>query len=47
VSTEPSSVEFERRADRDVGTLDPQVRERVLAAIERLASDPRSANSEG
>ena len=43
MSTEPWSVEFERRADRDLGRLDPQVRQRVLAAIERLASDPRSA----
>jgi len=43
VSTGPWSVEFERRADRDLGRLDPQVRQRVLAAIERLASDPRSA----
>ena len=43
MSTEPWSVEFERRADRDLGRLDPQVRQRVLAAIERLASHPRSA----
>lgn len=37
------SVEFERRADRDLERLDPQVRRRVLAAIGRLAEDPRSA----
>jgi mRNA interferase RelE/StbE len=43
VTTEPWSVEFERRADRDLERLDPQVKQRVLAAIERLASDPRSA----
>ena len=43
MSTGPWSVEFERRADRDLGRLDPQVRQRVLAAIERLARDPRSA----
>jgi mRNA interferase RelE/StbE len=43
VTTEPWSVEFERRADRDLEQLDPQVKQRVLAAIERLASDPRGA----
>lgn len=43
MTTEPWSVEFERRADRDLDRLDPQVRQRVLAAIDRLASDPRSA----
>jgi mRNA interferase RelE/StbE len=44
VTAEPWSVEFERRADRDLGRLDPQVRQRVLAAIDRLATDPRSAD---
>jgi mRNA interferase RelE/StbE len=43
VSSEPWSVEFERRADRDLERLDPQVKQRVLNAIEQLASDPRSA----
>lgn len=44
MTTEPWSVEFERRADRDLDRLDPQVRQRVLAAIDRLASDPRSVD---
>jgi mRNA interferase RelE/StbE len=44
VTTEPGSVEFERRADRDLERLDPQVRHRVLAAIDRLASDPSKAD---
>lgn len=44
MSPEPWSVEFERRADRDLGRLDPQVRQRVLAAIHRLATDPRSVD---
>jgi mRNA interferase RelE/StbE len=44
VTTEPWSVGFERRADRDLERLDPPVKQRVLAAIDRLASDPRSAN---
>jgi mRNA-degrading endonuclease RelE of RelBE toxin-antitoxin system len=39
VSSEPWSVEFERRADRDLERLDPQVRQRVLTAIDRLSSD--------
>ena len=43
MTSEPWSVEFERRADRDLERLDPQVRQRVLTAIDRLASDPRSA----
>jgi mRNA-degrading endonuclease RelE of RelBE toxin-antitoxin system len=43
VTAEPWSVEFERRADKDLERLDPQVKQRVLAAIERLASDPPSA----
>jgi mRNA interferase RelE/StbE len=43
VTAEPWSVEFERRADKDLERLDPQVKQRVLAAIERLASDPQSA----
>jgi mRNA interferase RelE/StbE len=43
VTAEPWSVEFERRADEDLERLDPQAKQRVLAAIERLASDPQSA----
>lgn len=35
------SLEFERRAERDLGRLDRQVARRVLAALERLvANDP-------
>jgi len=37
------SIEFERRADRDLERLYPQVKQRVLAAIDRLDGDPRSA----
>ena len=44
MTAEPWSVEFERRADRDLGRLDPQVRQRVLAAIDRLRTDPGSAD---
>lgn len=43
MNEEPCSVEFERQADRDLERLDPPVRQRVLAGIERLAADPRSA----
>ncbi len=43
MTSEPWSVEFERRADRDIERLDPQVQQRVLTAIDRLASDPRRA----
>jgi len=44
VNPPPWSVEFERRADRDLEQLDPQVKQRVLRAIDRLLSDPRSAD---
>jgi mRNA interferase RelE/StbE len=44
VTAEPWAVEFERRADKDLERLDPQVRQRVLSAIGRLADDPRSAD---
>ena len=43
MSEEPWSVEFERRADKDLDRLDPQIKRRVLAAIDQLADDPRSA----
>lgn len=43
MSAAPWSVEFERRAAKDVGRLDPPIRLRVFAAIERLADDPQSA----
>ena len=43
MNPQPWLVEFERRADRDLEQLDPQVKQRVLAAIARLLSDPRSA----
>lgn len=38
------SVEYERRADRDLERLDPQVRSRVLAAIDELVRDPHAAD---
>jgi mRNA-degrading endonuclease RelE of RelBE toxin-antitoxin system len=44
VSTEPWAVEFERRAEKDLERLDPQVKQRVLAAIGRLADDPGNAD---
>ncbi len=44
MTAEPWAVEFERRADRDLGRLDPQVKQRVLSAIGRLADDPQSAD---
>ncbi|MGH3266647.1 MAG: type II toxin-antitoxin system RelE family toxin [Trebonia sp.] len=33
MSTEPRAVEFERRAEKDLERLDPQVKQRVLSAI--------------
>ncbi|MDP1846379.1 MAG: type II toxin-antitoxin system RelE/ParE family toxin [Solirubrobacteraceae bacterium] len=43
MSAEPWSVEFERRAAKDLERLDPPVRQRVITAIQRLADDPQSA----
>lgn len=42
--TEPSwSVRLARPADKDMDRLDPQVRQRIVTSLERLASDdPRS-----
>ncbi len=37
------SVAFERRADKDLDRLDPPIKRRVLAAIDRLASEPQTA----
>lgn len=37
------SVEFERRAAKDLERLDPPVRLRVFTAIEQLADDPQRA----
>lgn len=39
----PWSVEFERRAEKDLERLDPQVRQRVLVAIGGLVGDPHGA----
>jgi len=47
MTTEPWSVEFERRAEKDLGRLDGQVRQRVITAIDRLARDPNSAGCAG
>ena len=44
MSAEPWAVEFERRAEKDLERLDPQVKQRVLTAIGRLADDPGSAD---
>ena len=44
MTAEPWIVEFERRADKDLDRLDPQVKQRVLTAIGRLADDPGSAD---
>ena len=44
MTAEPWAVEFERRAEKDLERLDPQVKQRVLSAIGRLAEDPRSAD---
>lgn len=35
------TIRFTRRADKDMERLDPQVRRRVLAAIDQLAADDR------
>jgi mRNA interferase RelE/StbE len=43
VSAEPWSVEFERRADKDLERLDPPIRERVYTALERLGDDPHGS----
>jgi mRNA interferase RelE/StbE len=37
------SITFERRADKDLDRLDAQIKRRVLAAIDRVASDPGAA----
>jgi mRNA interferase RelE/StbE len=44
VTAESWGVEFERRAEKDLERLDPQVKQRVLSAIGRLADDPGSAD---
>jgi mRNA interferase RelE/StbE len=43
VTADPWAVEFERHAEKDLERLDPQVKQRVLSAIGRLADDPRNA----
>ena len=44
MTAEPWTVEFERRAEKDLERLDPKVKQRVLSAIGRLAEDPGSAD---
>ncbi len=34
------SVEYARRAERDIARLDPPIRRRVLIAVSQLATDP-------
>lgn len=43
MTAEPWSVEFERRAEKDLERLDPPVKQRVLAAIGGLVGDPHGA----
>jgi len=43
VTADAWSVEFARRGEKDLERLDPQVKQRVLTAIDRLAGDPPSA----
>lgn len=43
MTAEPWSVEFEPRADKDLERLDPPVKQRVLAAIDRVVDDPGGA----
>lgn len=45
MSEKPWSIEIKRRADRDIGRLDRQVRNRVLTAIDKLVVDPEHATS--
>jgi mRNA interferase RelE/StbE len=44
VSAGSWSIEFERRASRDIRRLDPPVKQGVIAAIERVAADPPAAD---
>ena len=44
MSAEPCAVEFERRAEKDLERLDPQVKQRVLIGIGRLVEDPGSVD---
>lgn len=39
MSVRPWRVDFGRRAERDMRRLDPPVRRRVFAALDRLAAD--------
>jgi hypothetical protein len=34
------TISYERRAEKDIARLDPPVRKRVLAAIDKLVADP-------
>jgi mRNA interferase RelE/StbE len=43
VSEEAWSIAFERRADKDLDRLDAPIKRRVLAAIDRIASEPQAA----
>lgn len=44
MSEEAWSLRFERRAAKDLDRLDAPVKQRVLAAIDRLVSEPQTAN---
>jgi mRNA interferase RelE/StbE len=40
----PWSIDFTKRADKDMERLDQPVRQRVADALDRLAKDPQSAS---
>jgi mRNA interferase RelE/StbE len=43
VSSDAWSLEFERRAVKDLERLDPPIRDRVVAALQQLIADPVAA----
>jgi mRNA interferase RelE/StbE len=43
VSQKSWSIEFERAAEKDLARLDPPIRTRVLAALDRIITDPAHA----
>jgi mRNA interferase RelE/StbE len=43
VSSDAWSLEFERRAVKDLHRLDPPIRDRVVAALQQLIADPAAA----
>jgi mRNA interferase RelE/StbE len=43
MTEEPWSLDFIPRGRKDLNSLDPQIRQRVYTALERLATDPDNA----